>query len=286
MNFFTFKKKIKVALSFDDAPTIDSVLFSGEVRSQKLLEQLSKKKIQEAAFFCNTKKEQNILQLSKYASAGHIIGNHTSTHPDLTKVSAEEFIRAIEEADTLLKKLPTYSRWFRYPYLREAHKQADKNRTVKEYLDENEYLYGYITIESYDWYLDELYQENKNTISENVFKKFYAQILHDTLLDGCSIAKECLGKQPVHVLLLHENDVNALFLSEFINLAQSNGFEFVSMKEAYSDSIANKKWDRLPQSMRRPEGIAKEKKLTVSTQYRWLDCNKIKSEFLSKIDTI
>ena len=54
------------------------------------------------------------------------------------------------------------------------------------------------------------------------------------------IAKKQLGRSPKHVLLLHENDMAALYLGELIQHTRGKGWEIISPQEAYQDSLAKR----------------------------------------------
>ena len=47
--------------------------------------------------------------------------------------------------------------------------------------------------------------------------------------------KNNIGHHPIHNLLLHENDINALYLGDIITFLRQNGWEIVSPEEAFAD---------------------------------------------------
>ena len=53
------------------------------------------------------------------------------------------------------------------------------------------------------------------------------------------MAKEVLGRSPKHVLLLHENDLAALFIKDLIKHIRESGGKIISPAEAYKDPIAD-----------------------------------------------
>jgi hypothetical protein len=54
------------------------------------------------------------------------------------------------------------------------------------------------------------------------------------------VAMKILNRSPRHVLLLHENDLAALFLGDLILFLKSKGWKIITTDEAYHDPIAAK----------------------------------------------
>jgi len=52
------------------------------------------------------------------------------------------------------------------------------------------------------------------------------------------IAVSTLGRSPKHVLLLHENEIAALFIGDLIDRIRAKGWKIISPTEAYTDPIA------------------------------------------------
>ena len=73
------------------------------------------------------------------------------------------------------------------------------------------------------------------------------------------MAKKYLGYSPIHVFLLHENDINALFLSEFIQMLKARGIKVLPASRAFEDPMADPKWDSCKYSMRRLRTFAESK---------------------------
>ena len=55
-----------------------------------------------------------------YDEAGHMIGNHTYSHPASTKIPSEDFIDDIYKCHEVIKKYNNFKYFFRYPYLDEC----------------------------------------------------------------------------------------------------------------------------------------------------------------------
>lgn len=235
---------IKVALSFDDAPMTSSYL-GGQERTGKLLKTLEKNKVK-AVFFVNSAKFDNYNgyeRIKKYDSAGHFIANHTASHPMLSKVSAAEYISEIIECDKKIKNFKNFRKWFRYPYLDQS-RDIPKRDSVWNFLDENDYKIGYCTIDNYEWYINSQFNKNiGNDINFDKFKEYYFNHILESIHFYNNIAINTLGYSPPHILLLHENDINALFLDELIAFLNKHNIELICPDDAYANTELNKRPD-------------------------------------------
>ena len=54
-----------------------------------------------------------------------------------------------------------------------------------------------------------------------------------------------MGRSPAHVLLLHETDLNALFIVDLVAGLRAAGWTIITMDEAYRDPIARMEPDTL-----------------------------------------
>ena len=53
------------------------------------------------------------------------------------------------------------------------------------------------------------------------------------------IALQTIGRSPAHVLLLHETDLAALYVDDLVVALRRDGWDIISMDEAYTDPIAS-----------------------------------------------
>jgi hypothetical protein len=52
------------------------------------------------------------------------------------------------------------------------------------------------------------------------------------------LARDALHRQPIQVVLMHETDLEALFVADAVAALRANGWEIVTIDEAYRDPIA------------------------------------------------
>lgn len=271
-----------IALTFDDAPRESSAYLDGSARARKLIAALDAADVPQVAFFCNTERfdASGKSRIESYAAAGHLIANHSHTHLDLHRAGAEHFVADVRTADELLRAIPNRRKWFRYPYLHEG-RTADERDAVRGALKKMEYFSAYVTVDNYDWYMDALFQEAVRagkTIDFDKLRKAYVDLLTDSVEFYDGLAREQLGRSPKHVLLLHENDLAALYIGDLVARLRRDGWEIVSPESAYADPIASVVPNTLALGQGRIVAIAAAKGYQGSTR-RWEDEEMLKAEF-------
>jgi len=270
-----------IAITFDDAPR-NATHLSGPERAGRLVAALAKAGVQ-ATFFCTTAglgETEGRERIEAYRAAGHLVANHAHAHLDLHRVGAATFLADFERAAADLAAIPGARKWFRYPYLHEG-RTLDERDTVRQSLAVAGYAQGYVTVDNYDWYMDRLFQEAITARREVDFDALRAAYV-ETLVAGVEfydgIAREALGRSPAHVLLLHENDLAALFIVDLVTALRAKGWETVSADVAYADPIAGED----PETLRLGQGRVVA--LAVDRGYAgrkglWEDEEEIRAEF-------
>ena len=236
---FAHAESRRIAFTFDDAPNADTFL-TGPSRAARLIDGLRGGGVPRVAFFANSHRldEEGLARLRRYAGAGHVIGNHTHSHPELNAVSPLDFMANVREADRLLSALPGFTRWFRFPYLREGPSTFKRDH-VRQGLKDLGYLNAYVTVNTYDWYLNELFQRALNVGDQlDRFRRTYLATTLDAAAYYDRLAHATLGRSPAHVLLLHENDLNAFYVMELAHAFRTAGWTLITPEEAYADEIA------------------------------------------------
>ncbi|WP_026591944.1 peptidoglycan-N-acetylglucosamine deacetylase [Bacillus sp. UNC437CL72CviS29] len=101
--------KAEVALTFDDGPD--------PVFTPQILDKLKSYGVKGTFFLLGENAERYPNVVKRIADEGHIIGNHTYNHPNLAKVSDEEYRNQIVKTEEILKKLVGYvPKFIRPPY--------------------------------------------------------------------------------------------------------------------------------------------------------------------------
>lgn len=230
----------EISFTFDDAPRGDGQIYTGKERTQKIIDVLAKEKIQ-AVFFVNPGKfsdDGRIARIKAYAAAGHLIANHTYSHPSIRKAPLKEYIEEIDRADKLIQQFSTFTKWFRYPFLHEGE-TIEARDGVRKFLTSSGYKNGYVTVDNYDYFIDDLVQQALAKNKKMNLDKA-CDMLVDLMWDGIQfyddIAKKYIGNVR-HVLLMHENDIEALCLNRLIQHLREKKWKIVSPTYAFSDPL-------------------------------------------------
>jgi peptidoglycan/xylan/chitin deacetylase (PgdA/CDA1 family) len=232
----------RIALSIDDAPSPDSLLFTGQQRAEAIIQRLKQAKAPPVGVFAigSHAVSFGFDQLRAYGRAGHAIGNHTFRHRCLKNCSAEDYIQDITKAEHLLKNLPGYVPLFRYPGLDEGYPaQASKVRAA---LGNMGYTNATVTINNFDFYMNYILQKALHEgkfVDFNKLRKVYLQVMLECVefFDGLSVLQ---NKHPMnHVLLMHSNDLTALYVGDLLKVLRERGWTIISIHNAYKAVPAN-----------------------------------------------
>lgn len=232
----------RIALTYDDAPRDDTSL-AGDERAKQLIENLANAGVEQAAFFVVTSRLDSPARLRRiqdYASAGHVIGNHSHTHRWFSQVSVSDYMADIDTASVILKIFENTRPWFRFPYLNEAP-DLEKRDAAREGLAERGLMSAYVTVDTYDWHLDSLYQaavKANRPVCKSALRELYTGMLVEAANFYDQAARDYLGDAPAQIILLHENDIAAMFAGDLVDALEADGWQIVTADEAFSDPIA------------------------------------------------
>lgn len=247
MSFFYchLNASVEIALTIDDYPTEDGLIFSAENLAQALIDACERHRYK-AAFFCignNCLSERGANLLLHLDNSQHFICNHSMTHTYLSSQSLSEFEKEIKQVQDILMPYKNMRKWYRYPFLDYGNKIAIGGFYKKAFLSQQVlnrlgYSEGYVTINTYDWYLNARLSE---AIKQGLFvdykelKKLYIELLNSWCRYYINIYKKISFKKITHTLLLHANDLNALFLNDILRMLKDSGWKVVSPEQAFSD---------------------------------------------------
>ena len=234
----------QIAITIDDAPSPDSVFYNGNDRIKIIVDKLSNLNIKQAMIFAtgkNINRESGMERLKIYADNGHLIANHSYDHLDLNRVACKIFSNDILKNHEIIKSFPAFSRFFRYPFLHEG-KTTEKRDCIRNFLKEQSFRNGYVTVDNWDWYICRLMSDAKKEgkkINFRNLKKLYVDHMWSAIMFYDQVAVEYLGRSPKHILLMHDNDTTALFIDDLVKYIREKGWEIISPVKAYQDPIAN-----------------------------------------------
>ncbi|MFZ6813889.1 polysaccharide deacetylase family protein [Undibacterium sp. Rencai35W] len=269
--FITNAQAQSVAFTFDDGPSVASTpLLSAQARNQAMLDALAKHQVKAALFITAA---NGAIQPAGYAfakawgDAGHAIGNHTMTHPDLhsDKLSLTQYQQEILDCDRIISTLPGYQKWFRFTYLREGN-TPEKRDGMRGFLKQHGYRNAYVSLDTSDWRLDEKLTEvlTKNPHADlSPIKRAYLSHIRQRAIAYRALSQQLQGRDIPQIILLHHNLINALWLDDVIAQFKDMGWNIVTPASAFADPVYQLTPDRpapgqsLLLSMARSLGVAK-----------------------------
>lgn len=234
-----------VALTFDDGPSLAATpLLSPQARNDAMLAALARHGVQAALFVTagfGTNRPEGMAMAMAWGLAGHVIANHTVTHPDLDDpaVTLAQYQQEVLDCDRVIAALPGYQKWFRFPYLREGG-TLEKREGMRAFLGEHGYRNARITLDTADWRLNgellEALAKDPQTDLEPFRQAYLAQV-RERAETYRELARRLQGRDIPHVALLHHNLINALWLDDVITLFQDMGWTITSPAYAYGGRI-------------------------------------------------
>ena len=271
----------EIAFSFDDAPRGDTQHFNGPERAQALLAGLAAGGVDGAIFFCigGNVDEEGRERLLAYQAAGHFIANHSQAHRHPAELGLQGWIADFRQADAVLSELPGFLPLYRFPYLDEGRDLAMRDG-LRAALAAQGYRNGYVTMDNYDWYMDSLLQKALaagRTVDYARLGKVYVSVVADAADFYESLAQRVLGRSPRHMLLLHENDLAALYIADLAAELRRRGWTIIPGPLAYEDPIAEQTPDTLFNGQGRiaalaeVQGVPRPDLVNVAEDEAWLE---------------
>ena len=233
----------RIALTFDDIPRhAGSFIESEDERTDRIIAALGK---HQAAFFLNpdsvAKSKGAEDRIERYVAAGHVIANHTNTHPQLRDTDTATYIADIDAAAAWLNGRAGFRPWFRFPFLDEGGRDKEKRDTLRSALEKRGLTNAYVTVDASDWFYDQAANralKAGQSIDIDALKALFIESHVQSAEFNYELAKRVLGRDPAHVMLMHETDLVALFLTDLIAALEVNGWTIIAADDAFADPIS------------------------------------------------
>ena len=240
-----------IALSFDDGLNPQKQPMAASWNAS-ILNALAKEKIKAILFPAGKRVDSpaGLKLVRDWGKAGHAIGNHTYSHFNLGResVTLAQFISDTQRNETLLGAMPGWTKRLRFPYLKEGE-TVSKRDGFRDWLASNGYESGAVSIDASDWYYNKRYPEwLKNHPNEDIapFRTAYLNHLWNRTQYYDALSEQVLKRSVNHVILLHTNAINAVFLPDIIAMYRSKGWEIIPPETAYEDPVYRMPLTELP----------------------------------------
>ncbi|WP_228893618.1 polysaccharide deacetylase family protein [Pseudoduganella aquatica] len=260
-----------MAFTFDDGPNLEATpRLSAQQRNAAMLAALRKHGVQAALFVTagnGADRPEGLALARAWGEAGHAIGNHTMTHPDLNsaKLALAQYQQEVLDCDQIIRTLPGYRKWFRYTFLREGN-TPEKRDGMRAFLKQQGYRNAYVSLDTSDWRLnDELVRVLRADANADVapIRAAYLSHLKQRALAYRALSQQLPGRDIAQVMLMHHNLINPLWLDDAIAMFRDMGWAITTPAAAYADPVYQLEPDRpaagqsLLLSMARSLGLGK-----------------------------
>ena len=234
-----------VAITFDDGPSLAATpRLTPPERNAALLVALARHKASAALFVTagnGANRPEGLALARAWGEAGHVLGNHTMTHPDLhaKDVSLDAYQQQILDCERIVGPLPGYRKWFRFTYLREGN-TPEKRDGMRSFLASRGYRNAYVSLDTSDWRLNDKLVEvlTKNPEADVApIKAAYLAHIRQRALAYRALSQQLQGRDIAQVLLLHHNLINALWLDDVLAQFRSMGWTIVTPEAAFADPV-------------------------------------------------
>lgn len=269
--FFSFVLQVsaqsEVAITIDDIDLNpgDTPLLSLDQRNLKILQALKTNgNLQAALFVCGMRidNDQGKARLAEWNKSGHIIANHSYSHFYYPSTDFGKFSQDVLRGEKLISGFRNFRRLFRFPYLKEGD-TPEKRDNMRNFLRENNYRMGYVTIDTSEWAIDarlrKRLRENQQT-DLKPYRDFYLEHIWERTVFYDQLARKLRRKPVKHTLLIHHNLVTALFLDDLLKMFARKGWKVIDAEKAFNDSIFNEYPTNAPSGESIVWALAKESK--------------------------
>jgi peptidoglycan/xylan/chitin deacetylase (PgdA/CDA1 family) len=232
-----------LAITFDDGPDVAHRGADAIAESDAILAALAAAKVKSVLFVAGKRVDspEGLAAVAAWGKAGHLVANHSYSHGNLSAAATTvaDFEADVLRNEELLRKLPGFSRVFRYPFLKEGE-TAEKRDEFRAYLRKRGYRQGRATIDASDWYYDERFRAWRAAHPQGdptPFRDAYLAHLWGRAQYYEALAKTTVGRSIKHTLILHTNAVNAAFLPDVIRMFRERGWQVIDAASAFRDPI-------------------------------------------------
>jgi len=211
--------------------------------------------------------------LSQWLDAGLEIGNHTFSHPNVHRMTAEAYLAEVDAGEALTRPLSANRglrlRWFRHPFLFTGD-TPEKKAAIAEGLRRRGYEAAPVTIDNNDWMFGAVYRKAEAAADEALKRRVgEAYVAHmAAVLDHWEPYSAELGggREPTQILLLHANTLNRDWYPRIHALFLARGYRFVPLEQAVADPVY-----ALPDTYVRASGVSWLHRWTASQgrRIRW-----------------
>lgn len=200
----------KIALTFDDGPDPEW--------TPQILDILAKNSIKATFFVIGRNVEDNPDIIKNISEAGHDIGNHTYTHPNIEEISLTQVWLELTTTERLLESfIGKRTRLFRPPYAEDSEPDTQNQAKAIENINNMWYITVGMKIDPNDWRSPGVDTIVKRTLDQIGKKMWNVVLLHDSWWDR----SQTIQALPLIISKLRDAGYQFVTISELIGKKQS-----------------------------------------------------------------
>jgi len=234
----------EICLTFDDLPVMRVHDHIERLKiTDRILGILREFKAPAAGFVIGDNIEGHYDLLTAWLKDGHVLGNHTYSHPDLNEIPPDMYIGDIEKGAAAIEEIllqhDQKKRYFRYPMLHYGN-TSEARKVVAEFLDGENIAVAHVSIDTDDFAYNlhfEKYHAAGDSAAINRLAREYIAHIMERLESAEKLAMKLVNRPVKHILLLHANRLNAFCLQQLLSEIQNRGYRFISLARALSDPV-------------------------------------------------
>ena len=237
----------RIAFTFDDVPRGRGAFFTPDERTIRLIAGLHKGGVKQAAFYLvpgqigHDDGLGGAERIEAYVAAGHVIADHSFTHPHLNELSVADYMADVDKAEAWLRGREGRRPWFRYPFLDEGGDDKAKVAAVRAALKARGLHNGYATVDGSDWNIESRTADALKAgkrIDMDSLRDLYVETMVGAADFADQLARKIWDRPPAQVIVLHETDIAALFIADLAKALRKDGWTIITADEAYADPIS------------------------------------------------
>jgi peptidoglycan/xylan/chitin deacetylase (PgdA/CDA1 family) len=158
--------------------------------------------------------------LREWRRGGYELGNHTFSHPDINDLPIERIEDEIVRGESAIGRRA----FFRFPFNHTGDTRA-KHDAIARFLAERGYRVAACTIDNSDYLFNAAYVRT----GDRKIRREYLQYTSGEIDYYSALNRQALGYEPPHVMLLHDNRLNAEAINQVLNLFETKGYRFMTL---------------------------------------------------------
>jgi peptidoglycan/xylan/chitin deacetylase (PgdA/CDA1 family) len=243
-----------VAVTLDDGPFVGgggaTYLARAETATTRLLDTLREHRVPAVLLVNEAQIDEappaevaaRTALLTRWLDDGHVLGNHTYSHPDANALTADAYAEDIAKGDLVTRRLlasraAAPSRYFRHPFTHTGD-TAEKKAAIEAALTARGYVVTPHTIENSDWLFNVPYRralEKSDEAEAQRVADAYVAYTRRVVAFAEAASGRVFGREIPQVLLIHANALNADTLTRVLADLTTRGYRFVTLDEVMRD---------------------------------------------------